>query len=78
MFPTDKVRKVVVFLPKLLVCRLTHFCKSSFLKMQVQFASPPASPLPEIDHFGHKKGSPKAPRITQNNPKNNPKINPGL
>ena len=25
MFPTDKVRKVVVFLPQLSVCRFTHF-----------------------------------------------------
>ena len=30
MFPTDKVEKVVVFLPQLSVCRFTHFCKSSF------------------------------------------------
>ena len=26
MFPTDKVPKVVVFLPQLSVCRFTHFC----------------------------------------------------
>ena len=30
MFPTDKVEKVVVFLPQLSVCCFTHFCKSSF------------------------------------------------
>nr|DAV48202.1 MAG TPA: hypothetical protein [Caudoviricetes sp.] len=33
MFPTDKVEKVVVFLPQLSVCRFTHFCNPTFLKM---------------------------------------------
>nr|DAJ89628.1 MAG TPA: hypothetical protein [Caudoviricetes sp.] len=28
--------------------------------MQVQFASPLASPLPKIDHFWHKKGEPES------------------
>lgn len=60
MFPAHKVAKVVVFLPKLSLCVLPHFCKSSFRKMQVQFASPLASPLPKIDHFGHKKGEPES------------------
>lgn len=60
MFPAHKVAKVVVFLPKLLLCVLPHFCKSSFRKMQVQFASPLASPLLKIDHFGHKKGEPES------------------
>ena len=78
MFPTDKVGKVVVFLPQLSVCRFTHFCPSTFLKMSLQFVPPPVPPLPKIDHFEHKKGSRKAPRITQNNPKNTPKIIPGL
>ena len=68
MFPAHKVAKVVVFLPKLSLCVLPHFCKSSFKKMQVQFASPLASPLHKIDHFGHKKGSPKAPQIPINYP----------
>lgn len=76
MFPTDKVEKVVVFLPQLSVCRFTHFCPSTFLKMSLQFVPPPVPPLPKIDHFGHKKGSRKAPRITQNNPKNTPKSSP--
>ena len=60
MFPAHKVAKVVVFLPKLSLCVLPHFCKSSFKKMQVQFASPLASPLPKIDHFWHKKGEPES------------------
>nr|DAJ89627.1 MAG TPA: hypothetical protein [Caudoviricetes sp.] len=30
MFPAHKVAKVVVFLPKLSLCVLPHFCKSSF------------------------------------------------
>lgn len=60
MFPAHKVAKVVVFLPKLSLCVLPHFCKPSFRKMQVQFASPLASPLPKIDHFGHKKGEPES------------------
>lgn len=60
MFPAHKVAKVVVFLPKLSLCVLPHSCKSSFRKMQVQFASPLASPLPKIDHFGHKKGEPES------------------
>lgn len=33
MFPIDKVGKVVVFLPQLSVCRFTHFCNPTFLKM---------------------------------------------
>lgn len=78
MFPTDKVGKVVVFLPQLSVCRFTHFCPSTFLKMSLQFVPPPVPPLPKIDHLGQKKGSQQAPRITQNNPKNTPKIIPGL
>lgn len=60
MFPAHKVAKVVVFLPKLSLYVLPHFCKSSFKKMQVQFASPLASPLPKIDHFWHKKGEPES------------------
>lgn len=60
MFPAHKVAKVVVFLPQLSLCILPHFCKSSFRKMQVQFASPLASPLLKIDHFGHKKGEPES------------------
>ena len=60
MFPAHKVAKVVVFLPKLSLCVLPHFCKSSFKNMQVQFASPLASPLPKIDHFWHKKGEPES------------------
>ena len=60
MFPAHKVAKVVVFLPKLSLCVLPHFCKSSFRKMQVQFASPLASPPPKNDHFGHKKGEPES------------------
>lgn len=58
MFPTDKVEKVVVFLPQLSVCRFTHFCPSTFLKMSLQFVPPPVPPLPKIDHFGHKKREP--------------------
>ena len=73
MFPTDKVGKVVVFLPQLSVCVLPHFCPSTFLKMSLQFVPPPVPPLPKIDHFGHKKGSRKAPRIT---PKIPPKSSP--
>lgn len=68
MFPAHKVAKVVVFLPKLSLCVLPHFCKSSFRKMQVQFASPLASPLPKIDHFGHKKGEPESPPNTHKLP----------
>lgn len=66
MFPTNKVRKVVVFLPQLSVCRFTHFCPSTFLKMSLQFVPPPVPPLPKIDHFGHKKGEPQS---SPNNPK---------
>ncbi len=60
MFPAHKVAKVVVFLPKLSVCRFTHFCPSTFLKMSHQFVPPPVPPLPKIDHFGHKKGEPES------------------
>lgn len=66
MFPTDKVGKVVVFLPQLSVCRFTHFCPSTFLKMSLQFVPPPVPPLPTIDHFGHKKGESAS---SPNNPK---------
>nr|DAP56142.1 MAG TPA: hypothetical protein [Caudoviricetes sp.]DAU92382.1 MAG TPA: hypothetical protein [Caudoviricetes sp.] len=33
MFPAHKVAKVVVFLPKLSLCVLPHFCNPTFLKM---------------------------------------------
>ena len=58
MFPHYKVPKVVVFLPQLSVCRFTHFCPSTFLKMSLQFVPPPVPPLPKIDHFEHKKREP--------------------
>lgn len=77
MFPTDKVEKVVVFLPQLSVCRFTHFCPSTFLKMSLQFVPPPVPPLPKIDHLGQKKGepasSPEQPKII---PKIPPKSSP--
>ena len=76
MFSTDKVGKVVVFLPQLSVCRFTHFCPSTFLKMSLQFVPPPVPPLPKTTILDTKKGSRKAPRITQNNPKNTPKSSP--
>lgn len=56
MFPAHKVAKVVVFLPKLSLCVLPHFCNPTFLKMQPQFVTPLVTPLPKINHFGHKKG----------------------
>lgn len=60
MFPAHKVAKVVVFLPKLSLCVLPHFCPSTFPKMSLQFVPPPVPPLPKIDHFGHKKGEPES------------------
>ena len=60
MFPIYKVAKVVVFLPKLSLCRFTHFCPSTFPKMSLQFVPPPVPPLPKIDHFWHKKGEPES------------------
>ena len=60
MFPAHKVAKVVVFLPKLSLCRFTHFCPSTFPKMSLQFVPPPVPPLPKIDHYWHKKREPES------------------